>query len=83
MLKGVVLPLLFLITVSTFAQELQPDSIVVDSLEVLVAEEDHMYKGDTADFVYFVLPTELEYIPGDDSRPLWLTVSLALRGPCR
>jgi membrane-bound lytic murein transglycosylase D len=70
MLKGVVLPLLFLITVSTFAQELQPDSVVVDSLEVLVAEEDHMYKGDTADFVYFVLPTELEYIPGDDSPSL-------------
>ena len=29
-----------------------------------------MYKGDTADFVYFVLPTELEYIPGDDAPPL-------------
>ena len=70
MLKGVILPLLFLITASTFAQEVQPDSVVVDSLEVAVAEEDHMYKGDTADFVYFVLPTELEYIPGDDAPSL-------------
>ena len=67
MLKGVFLPLIFLITVSTFAQELQPDSVVVDSLEVAVAEEDLMFKEDTADFVYFALPSRLEYIPGDDA----------------
>ncbi|MEJ7647260.1 MAG: LysM peptidoglycan-binding domain-containing protein [Chryseolinea sp.] len=46
--------------------QIQPDSVVVDSLEVASAEEDLLYKSDTADFVYFVLPSELEYIPGDD-----------------
>ena len=50
--------------------EIQPDSIVVDSLEVAEAEEDLLYKSDTADFVYFVLPSELEYIPGDDDPAL-------------
>ena len=70
LLKGAILSLLFIISTSTFGQVIQPDSVVVDSLEVAVAEEDHMYKGDTADFVYFVLPTELEYIPGDDDPAL-------------
>jgi membrane-bound lytic murein transglycosylase D len=69
-MKGAILPLLFIFTASAFGQEIQPDSVVVDSLEVAVAEEDHMYKGDTADFVYFVLPSELEYIPGDDDPSL-------------
>ncbi|HMG88622.1 MAG TPA: LysM peptidoglycan-binding domain-containing protein [Chryseolinea sp.] len=75
-MKGVTLPLLFIITASAFAQEIQPDSVVVDSLEVAVAEEDHMYKGDTADFVYFVLPSDLEYVPGDDD-PLLVADRLA------
>lgn len=44
----------------------QLDSMVVDSLEIAQAEEDIMYKEDTADFVYYALPSELEYIPGDD-----------------
>jgi membrane-bound lytic murein transglycosylase D len=47
--------------------QVQPDSLVVDSLEVAVAEEEMMYKEDTADFVYYSLPSDLEYIPGDDS----------------
>jgi membrane-bound lytic murein transglycosylase D len=42
------------------------DSAVVDSLEVAEAEEEIMYKEDTADFVYYYLPTALEYVPGDD-----------------
>lgn len=42
------------------------DSIVVDSLEVAEAEEEMMYKEDTADYVFYALPTDLEYIPGDD-----------------
>jgi membrane-bound lytic murein transglycosylase D len=50
--------------------QVQPDSVVVDSLEVAEAEEDLLYKSDTADFVYFVLPSELEYIPGDDDPSL-------------
>ena len=39
---------------------------VVDSLEVAVAEEDMLYKEDTADFVYYALPSVLEHIPGND-----------------
>ncbi len=48
----------------------QPDPVVVDSLEVAVAEEDLLYKSDTADFAYYALPTALEYIPGDDDPSL-------------
>lgn len=65
---------LFSLTFSTltFSQEfsdstsITPDSLIVDSLEVAEAEEEMMYKGDTADFVYYALPTDLEYVPGDD-----------------
>ncbi len=39
---------------------------VIDSLEVAEAEEEMMYKEDTTDYVFYSLPTELEYIPGDD-----------------
>ncbi len=55
-----------------FSQDLQgelilpSDSIVVDSLEIAEAEEDMLYKEDTSDYVFYALPTELEYIPGDD-----------------
>lgn len=43
------------------------DSVaVVDSLEVAQAEEEMLYKEDTADYVFYSLPTELEYVPGDD-----------------
>lgn len=42
------------------------DSVVVDSLEVAQAEEDIMYKEDTADYVYHYQPSDMEYIPGDD-----------------
>src|SRR5688572_16643876 len=53
---------------SLFAQEIQvqPDSVVVDSLEVAEAEEEMLYKEDTTDYVYFALPSDLEYVPGDD-----------------
>lgn len=54
----------------TYGQIVQPDSVVVDSLEVAEAEEEMLYKEDTVDFVYFALPTELEYIPGDDDPAL-------------
>jgi membrane-bound lytic murein transglycosylase D len=45
---------------------LASDTLVVDSLEVAEAEEEMMYKGDTADFVFYAVPAALEYIPGDD-----------------
>jgi membrane-bound lytic murein transglycosylase D len=73
MKKGSFLFSLF-ITFSTlsFGQELQADTTlqddpVIDSLEVANAEEEMLYKEDTADYVYHYLPTELEYVPGDDS----------------
>src|SRR5690606_5677923 len=43
------------------------DSVQVDSLEVAAAEQEILSKEDTADFVYFAAPADLEYIPGDDS----------------
>lgn len=64
--------LLFL-SAAAYSQELPSeeivqayDSIVVDSLEVAEAEEEMLYKEDTADYVFYTLPTNLEYIPGDD-----------------
>jgi membrane-bound lytic murein transglycosylase D len=55
---------------TSLAQDAQPDSVVVDSLEVADAEEDMMLKTDTIDFVYFVAPSEFEHIPGDDDPAL-------------
>jgi membrane-bound lytic murein transglycosylase D len=49
-----------------FGQIQQADSVVIDSVEVAEAEEELLYKTDTADYVYYALPTELEYVPGDD-----------------
>ncbi len=46
--------------------ESESDTVVVDSLEIAAAEEEMLYKEDTADFEYYYLPTELEYVPGDD-----------------
>ncbi|MEX2233525.1 MAG: transglycosylase SLT domain-containing protein [Cyclobacteriaceae bacterium] len=43
------------------------DSVVVDSLEIAAAEEEMLYKEDTSDYVFYYLPTDLEYIPGDDN----------------
>jgi membrane-bound lytic murein transglycosylase D len=64
---------LFTIFSTLSFSQVSPDSTftdteeeVVDSLEVADAEEEMLYKEDTADFVYFYLPTDLEYVPGDD-----------------
>lgn len=72
MVKGSVFFLFMFFSTLAFSQDLpesiiEPvDSVVVDSLEVAQAEEDMLYKEDTADYVFYSLPTELEYIPGDD-----------------
>ena len=53
----------------TYAQQLEVEldsTLVIDSLEVAEAEEEMLYKTDTADFVYYALPSALEYVPGDD-----------------
>ncbi|WP_254090992.1 lytic transglycosylase domain-containing protein [Dawidia soli] len=56
--------------VAQVAPKAPVDSVVVDSLEVAEAEEEMLYKEDTADYEYFALPTEIEYIPGDDDPQL-------------
>lgn len=56
--------------VAQVAPKTPVDSVVVDSLEVAEAEEEMLYKEDTADYEYFALPTEIEYIPGDDDPQL-------------
>ena len=72
MCKGAVVFVFMFFSTLAFSQELPDelvqslDSVVVDSLEIAQAEEDMMYKEDTADYVFYSLPTELEYIPGDD-----------------
>lgn len=72
MVKGYVFFVLMFFSTIAFSQELPEglivpaDSLVIDSLEVAEAEEEMMYKEDTADFAFYSLPTELEYIPGDD-----------------
>jgi membrane-bound lytic murein transglycosylase D len=55
---------LFIIFSSAAFGQVHSDSVVVDSLEVAIAEEELIFKEDTADFVYFALPSQLEYIPG-------------------
>ncbi|HTF18445.1 MAG TPA: LysM peptidoglycan-binding domain-containing protein [Chryseolinea sp.] len=62
--------LLLLGPLSSPAQDIQPDSVVVDSLEVADAEEDMMLKTDTIDFAYFVVPSAFDHIPGDDDPAL-------------
>src|SRR5690349_1178766 len=65
MRKTILLPAFIIFSTTAFSQ-IQPDSVVIDSLEVAQAEEEMLYKEDTADFVYFAMPSNLEYIPGDD-----------------
>ena len=82
MKKGILLALFIIFSALAFGQT-SPDSTyaesetdLVDSLEVAAAEEEMLYKEDTADYVYYYLPTELEYIPGDD-RPELIADRLA------
>jgi len=64
-MRNALLILIFsLLLTTTFGQV--ADSVVVDSLEVAVAEEEMLFKEDTADFVYYVQPGNFEYVPGDD-----------------
>jgi len=64
-MKRVSLLLIFLFSIILLhAQE--PVPVVNDTLEVAVAEEEILFKEDTASFVVYELPTEIEYIPGDD-----------------
>lgn len=49
------------------AQEfIASDTTAIDSLEIAVAEDELLYKEDTTSFAFYELPTDVEYIPGDD-----------------
>src|SRR5215207_3269637 len=69
-MKRIILFLPFIIFSTPVFSQVQPDTVVVDSLEVAVAEEEMMYKEDTADFVYYNIVSPIEYIPGDDDPQL-------------
>lgn len=60
-----ILSLYFLALPAAFSQT-ESDTTIVDSLEVAAAEEEMLYKEDTADFVYYSLPSDIEFIPGED-----------------
>jgi membrane-bound lytic murein transglycosylase D len=70
MRKIFLLAALIIFSTLAWSQELpvvvQPDSVVVDSLEVAQAEEEMLFKEDTADFAYFAMPADFEYVPGDE-----------------
>ncbi|WP_254086006.1 lytic transglycosylase domain-containing protein [Dawidia cretensis] len=73
MRKPILLTAIILFSTAAVAQvapKASVDSVVVDSLEVAEAEEEMLYKEDTADYEYFALPTEIEYVPGDDDPQL-------------
>jgi membrane-bound lytic murein transglycosylase D len=65
MRKILLLTALTFLSIVVFAQD-ESEINVIDSLEVAAAEEEMLFKADTTDFVYYALPTDLEYIPGDD-----------------
>jgi membrane-bound lytic murein transglycosylase D len=60
----------FLLSLTILTTAAQERPIVIDTLEIAVAEEEMLFKEDTLNFVYYALPTDLEYIPGDDSPSL-------------
>lgn len=68
MKKSFIFLLFILSTTYAFSQtpEAEKKSEILDSLEVADAEEEMLYKEDTADYDLFYLPVDLEYIPGDD-----------------
>jgi membrane-bound lytic murein transglycosylase D len=65
MRKIVLLTVFTFLSIFVYSQD-EGETTVIDSLEVAVAEEEMLYKTDTTDYVYYALPTDLEYIPGDD-----------------
>ena len=49
----------------------QDDEPVIDSLEVVIAEEEMMYKEDTTSFAFYSLSSDIEFIPGNDNPDLF------------
>jgi membrane-bound lytic murein transglycosylase D len=63
-MKSIVIFLMFLVVVSVHAQQ---QSVLADTVEVAMAEEDILFKEDSLNFIYYALPSDLEYVPGDDA----------------
>jgi len=59
--------LFFMLTQSLICLAQDP---VVDTLELAEAENEMLYKEDTIGYVFYALPSDIEYIPGDDSPTL-------------
>lgn len=62
-----IVSLLLLASVFAQAQDVEP---VIDSLEVVIAEEEMMYKEDTSSFAFYFLSSDVEFVPGDDNPAL-------------
>lgn len=65
MRKLLLLTAITIFSTCAFGQQ-QNETVVIDSVEVAIAEEEMLYKTDTADYVYYSLPSVLEHVPGDD-----------------
>lgn len=66
-MKKVLILFILFISISSIAQEPTP---VVDTLEVAVVEEEILFKEDTADYVFYALTSDVEYVPGEDAPAL-------------
>jgi membrane-bound lytic murein transglycosylase D len=59
--------LIFLLMVTGAKAQVLPDSVIVaDSLEIADAESELLSKEDSVEINYYTLPTNWEYVPGDD-----------------
>ena len=67
-MRALIVTILFVCSLQAFGQE--ADSVVSDSIEIAIAEEEILYKEDTSSVVFYELPTEVDYVPGEDSPAL-------------
>lgn len=59
--------LIFLLVITGAKAQVLPDSVIVaDSLEIADAESELLSKEDSVEINYYSLPTNWEYVPGDD-----------------
>jgi membrane-bound lytic murein transglycosylase D len=69
-MRNALLVVFFSLMITSAFSQIVADSVVVDSLEVAVAEEEILYKEDSTDFVYYFLPGNFDYIPSEDDPTL-------------
>lgn len=71
MQRGLLILFVYFLVINAFGQ-VPSNSVLLDSIEIDMeldlneAEEELLYKEDTADFVFYSVQTALEYIPGQD-----------------